>query len=80
MSILSIEYAVHRVRASNGEILSKHGPYYTLADAEQQRREDERVTEEHPARRNLKRWITMERSVTEWEPVPTVCPDWPEED
>jgi hypothetical protein len=80
MSLTSIEYVVRRVWISTGEVKSQHGPYDTLEHAETQKRGGERTTDEHPARRNLEEWVIMERTVTEWEPVPTDPPDWPEED
>lgn len=78
MSIMTTEYAVHRVR--DDEIRSTHGPYATFEVARLQQRGGERMTDENPDCRGLEEWVIMERDVTPWTPVPRHDRDWPDDD
>jgi hypothetical protein len=83
MSLTTTEYAVRRMR--RGVCQSQHGPYLTMEQAEQQKEHGEWLHGAEAADRGEHRttadyWIIVERDVTDWEPVPTTEPPWPEED
>jgi len=80
MSIMTTEYVVRRIWIAGDEVRSEHGPYSTLEAAGLQQRGGERMTDEHPARRGLEKWVIMERDVTNWIPVPKRPHDWPDDD
>jgi hypothetical protein len=83
MSLTKIEFAVRRMR--RGQCQAQHGPYDTLDEAEQKRKDDEgdRVM---GASWWTDRWIIVERDVSDWivmpteEPPSTKSAHWPEED
>ena len=74
MAVLIPEYAVHELRASDSKFLARYGPYDSLAEAKRQRDNGESI--DH----NDRAWIVVERSITDWEPVPTKVPHWPTDD
>ena len=80
MSLTRTEYLVQRLR--QGEVYVAHGPYDSLEAAERQRAIAEKGRDENGpgAEWWLDTYRIVERDVTEWMPVPSIPPNWPEED
>ena len=70
------EYALKRFHGST--YYGLHGPYDDLAMAQCEKDQAERTG--NAIRRATTTFEIVERDVTEWTPVPTHAPDWPEED
>ena len=72
MSLTRTEYALKRFHGST--YYGLHGPYDDLAMAQRKKDQFE------PLESAATTFEIVERDVTEWTPVPTHAPDWPEED
>ncbi len=80
MSLMRTEYRVECLR--QGEVRAAYGSYDSLEYAEKQK---ESATKEREKNGPGGRWWLdtyriVERDVTEWTPVPTHTPDWPDSD
>jgi hypothetical protein len=70
MALLTSEYAVHCLDASSGEVTWRRGPYASIE-----------LAEESIYGHDRSHYLIMERSLTDWEPVPTEPPAFiPEDD
>lgn len=81
MSLTRTEYLVQRLR--QGEVYGgTHGPYDSLDWANKQKATAERLREANGP--GVAWWSdsyrVVERDVTEWRPVPSAPPEWPEDD